>query len=152
MAQYRFCWMVLVLVGLACASMPSVSQVTTGDIRYQFFPGATRREPTPLHELIYAAMESCSGRSGDYHALNWWTSPFILEQPRGTEVFGFWSDDAIANDYTELGRVVVTKLNFSNNPGLLSHEILHDLYGPYVVPMDVAMKCVIRHTGFPPGG
>ena len=140
----------LMIFGLLLAS-PLVGQEPGG--RYRFFPSATKRQPTQIHELIYHLMEECTDIEGDFDALEWWTATTILyESSDGSikEVTGFWSEEVRADDGREIERFIAIERFWWNNATVISHEILHDLYNGTNVPMDVALRCLIQNAGFPP--
>ena len=130
----------LMIFGLLLAS-PLVGQESEVGSRYRFFPSATKRQPTQLHQFVYHLMEECTGIEGDFDEIEWWTATTILrerEDGGDDEVYGFWSNGVTADDGRTINRFIALERFWWSNPTVMSHEILHDLYNGDDVPIDLA--------------
>ena len=138
---------VLAVVFGLMLTTPLAAQSKRGNFQ---LTNAVMRQPTPMHRVIYTAMEECSHTRGDFSRVNWWVADWIRDVDTNKPVWAFWSEtgtmgtDAVPN-------IIVLTRRYANNPTLLSHEILHDIYRGQA-PGDVMEQCTIRLTGFPPGG
>ena len=81
-------------------------------------PGAIRIEPPSRFERLYAEMESCLGRDGDFARVKWWMVPG----------YAFRRDDWIYEALWSPGHhITLSAWNGFENDALIRHEIAHDL-------------------------
>ena len=135
--------LVLALVLLAGPVMAQAQEMPeTGyqSPHYKHFPPLiVDAQPGPLHRAIFELMESCSLTRGDFEGIIWNVATFITN-PDGGSTWAYW------DNLPDGRRVIWVQEDVWNNPGILSHEILHDLArGDFTA--DLAQRCVIKFSG-----
>ena len=120
----------LVLLFAAPSVLPQEANVQV------FGQSALVTDPSPMHAAIYRMMEGCTGQQGDYETLRWGLAEFIIE-PSLTRVLGFWNREH---------RTIIIDKDYAYHAGIISHEILHDLFNGQTSG-DVYEQCIIRGTG-----
>ena len=73
--------------------------------------------PLPVYEEWWAATETCSGRSGDLLAIDWYTAASIT------------SDNLIARGLWSPPHEIVIVRGYEEDELTVRHEMLHDLLG-----------------------
>lgn len=128
----------LLVIGLLGAS-PLAGQEVSTSITYM--PDMQEFEPTPLHRTIYEMMEHCTGKTGDFEVVRWYTAASIWNTD-GSEYWGIWFDGwgwpAIVLDRQKVF-----------NGEFVSHEVMHDLYKGQG-PMDTYRSCVLDWENLTP--
>jgi hypothetical protein len=90
--------------------------------------------PTILEAAVYTMMERCTGLEGDFDGVTWKTARSMVRTPDGALLLGAWQKDV---------RIITLRRDYRWDAGLISHEILHDLYRGET-PRDVQARCQLR--------
>jgi hypothetical protein len=81
--------------------------------------GAIELTPPAIYARWWAMTEACSGVTGDFNDISWFTVPGAASFDRdGTQVLGYW---------TNAGNQIVLAGNASLSGGNVRHEMLHAL-------------------------
>lgn len=81
-------------------------------------PGAIQIEPPPRFERLYAEMETCLGRRGDFATVTWWMVPGYAFRRQEWIYEALWSPGH---------HITLSAWNAYHNDALIRHEIAHDL-------------------------
>jgi hypothetical protein len=81
-------------------------------------PGAIEIAPPSRFERLYAEMEACTGRDGDFDRVTWWMVPGYAFRRDAWLYEALWSPGH---------HIVLTAWNAFQNDALIRHEIAHDL-------------------------
>lgn len=102
-----------------------------------FYPpqGAIRIEPPARFARLYAEMEACLGRRGDFAAVTWWMVPGYAFRREEWLYEALWSPGH---------HITLSAWNAYGNDALIRHEIAHDLGFPADSHAD---PLVVRCTG-----
>lgn len=73
--------------------------------------------PPPEYRTYYAAMEACSGRTGDFDAISWWLADSLRTPPGELVTKGEW----------EAPHTIRLRRGYEGNDWIVDHEMLHDL-------------------------
>jgi hypothetical protein len=73
--------------------------------------------PLPVYESWWAATEGCSGRTGDLHAIRWFTALTIQ------------GNDVVARGLWTPPHQIVLVQGYEDHENTVRHEMLHDLLG-----------------------
>lgn len=111
--------------------------VVAGAACVPFYPpeGAIRIDPPPRFARLYAEMEACLGRRGDFAAVTWWMVPGYAFRREEWLYEALWSPG---------NHITLSAWNAYRNDALIRHEIAHDLGFPEESHADPR---VLRCTG-----
>ena len=101
--------------------------------------GRTAVHPSPVYRTVFALMETCTGRTGDFDEISWFLAVSMVELGTGRRFAGMYSP-------RDPGHTIILDKEYAFRLHYVSHEILHYLYGGPDVPMDVAQKCLLDWT------
>ena len=98
----------------------SLTLLVAGMACVPFYPpsGAIRIDPPPRFERLYAEMETCLGRQGDFAAVRWWMVPGYAFRREDWLYEALWSPGH---------HITLSAWNAYHNDALIRHEIAHDL-------------------------
>jgi hypothetical protein len=80
--------------------------------------GAIHVDPPPRFERLYAEMEACLGRQGDFDEVTWWLVPGYAFRRNEWLYEALWSPGH---------HITLSAWNAYDNDALIRHEIAHDL-------------------------
>lgn len=81
-------------------------------------PGAVRIDPPARFERLYAEMERCLGKAGDFSRVKWWLVPGYAFRRDAWIYEALWSPGH---------NITLSAWNGFENDALIRHEIAHDL-------------------------
>ena len=81
--------------------------------------GETPTDPPPAYREWWARTEACSGLTGTFDRIKWYTVPGSSFPCSGGSCVGHWESD----------HHIVISADWSNSEMVVRHEMLHDLVG-----------------------
>ncbi len=122
--------LLIILALLGCASVSAISQFHSVNAY-----GQQAVYPSPMHEALFRMMEECTGEQRDFEGIRWFVADSLIETDGG-RVWGIWTPE----------RRIVLDGSLWFLPGLVAHEVMHDLYdGP--IPQEVERRCTPQISG-----
>ncbi len=117
----RYIWVLAFTLLSACATVPittpePMQQQDTATWAVQWWNPVVRI-PNTMHLFIYNMMETCLGIQGrDFTDIQWVGADWILRLADLVPLSGVWG---------ELRQILILANSHFNNPGTVSHELIH---------------------------